>query len=162
MVVQTTRFGSIEVDGKSILTMKRGLLGFEQAKRFCLIQHKPAMPFKWLQSIDMPDLAFVVIDPSQFFADYEIEISDADSQVLDLDDPEQAVILTTVTIKPDEPRVTTNLAGPIVINAKTLIGMQIVLEDDRYGTQHVITDATAKEQAGPQDSENASMLSPAA
>ena len=162
MIVETERFGSIEVDDRSILKLKRGMLGFEEMKRFCLIQHKPDTPFKWLQSVDLPDLAFVVVDPSRFFADYEIEISDSDAAELEIDDPEHAVVLTTVTIKPDERKVTTNLAGPIVINAKTLVGMQIVLEDDRYSTQHVIGDSSAAEQSDPGDAQTDTVLSQAA
>jgi len=146
MIVETTRFGSIEVDDGSVLLMKRGILGFEFAKKFCLIQHRPDTPFKWLQSVETPDLAFAVIDPLQFISDYEIEISDVDATELELTDPEEAVVLTTVTIKGDEGLVTTNLAGPIVINAKTLVGMQLVLEDERYGTQHIVARAGESRQ----------------
>jgi flagellar assembly factor FliW len=162
MIVETTRFGSIEVDDGSILRMKRGLLGFEEMKRFCLIQHKPDTPFKWLQSVDLADLAFVVVDPSQFFADYEIEINDVEASELEIDDPEHAVVLTTVTIRRDEQMVTTNLAGPIVINAKTLVGMQIILEDDRYGTQYVISDSSAGAKAEAGEVEAGSAMSKAA
>ena len=146
MIVETTRFGSIEVDDRSILLMKRGLIGFESAKKFCIIQHRPDTPFKWLQSVENPDLAFAVIDPSQFIDDYEFEMSDTDAFELELMNPEEAVVLTTVTIKPDEQLVTTNLAGPIVINSKTLVGMQLVLEDDKYGTQHVVAHAGESRQ----------------
>ncbi len=162
MIIQTSRFGSIEVDEKSILQLKRGLLGFEQWRKFCLIQHRPDTPFKWLQSIEEAGLAFVVVDPAQFVSDYEIEIGDQEAAELEIDDPESAVVLTTVTINPKERQVTTNLAGPIVINAKTLVGMQIVLEDERYGTQHVIAQSPASTEQEPDKPESESVLSSAA
>ena len=162
MIIETSRFGRIEVDDKSILEMKRGLLGFEQWKRFCLIRHRPDTPFKWLQSVDDADLAFVVVDPAQFVNDYEIEIGDNEAAELEIKNPEEAVVLTTVTIHPQEKLVTTNLAGPIVINAKTLVGMQIVLESDRYSTRHVIADSSTPIEQTPEKSESESILSSAA
>ena len=162
MIVETTRFGDIEVDDGSILRMKRGLLGFEEMKRFCLIPHEPDTPFRWLQSVDQAALAFVVVDPSWFFADYNIGINDVEASELEIDDPEQAIVLTTVTIRRDEQMMTTNLAGPIVINAKTLVGMQIILEDDKYGTQHVIFDTPALAAPKAGEAEAGSVMSKAA
>ena len=162
MIVETTRFGDIEVDDGSILRMKRGLLGFEEMKRFCLIPHEPNTPFRWLQSVDLAALAFVVVDPSRFFADYNIEINDVEASELEIDDAEHAIVLTTVTIRRDEQMMTTNLAGPIVINAKTLVGMQIILENDKYGTQHVISDTPALAAPKAGEAEAGSVMSKAA
>ena len=80
MKVNTTRFGTLEIDESTLLTMPRGPLGFEEQTRFCLIQHRPGAPFRWLQSTEDPGLAFPVMDPSEFFSNYAFEISDADAE----------------------------------------------------------------------------------
>jgi len=136
MEISTTRFGAMEVDKKSIIRMPRGPLGFEDEKEFFLMQHRDSTRFWWLQSATEPSLAFVVVDPCQFFSDYEIEISDSDVEKLNLKDAADAMVLTIVSIDRKSGEITANLAAPVVINAKELIGMQIVLQDDRYRVKH--------------------------
>lgn len=137
-VIQTTRFGQINVADESVLHMADGMLGFEQCRRYVLLEDKPDTPLKWLQSVEEPGLAFIVVNPLDFVPDYNFELADDDAEMLDLSSPEQAVVLTTVTIDSNEEAVTTNLLGPIVINSATLAAKQVVLQDERYGTKHLI------------------------
>lgn len=137
MIVETARFGRIEVGDDSIIRMPRGMFGFEDETDYCLVQNKPDMVFKWLQSVTDPGLAFVVVDPSHFFDDYEFRLSSVEAESVGLTASEDAMVLTTVSIAgPSE--VTANLAGPVVINTKSLLGMQVALEDERYGTRHAL------------------------
>jgi|YNPNPStandDraft_1061719.scaffolds.fasta_scaffold00001_11 flagellar assembly factor FliW len=142
MKIDTTRFGVLEVDDDSVVSMPRGPLGFEDNTEFVLIQHRPDTKFRWLQSTADPALAFVVIDPSDFFADYEFEISDADAEKLNLDSADDALVLAIVTISEGGKEVTANLAAPVVINSKELVGMQIVLQDGRYSVKHSLIGQT--------------------
>ncbi len=138
MKVETLRFGTLEIDESSIVRMPKGPLGFEEYNEYCLIQHRPDTNFKWLQSVQEPALAFVVVDPSDFFTGYEIEISDADAESLHLSSSDDATVLTLITISDSGRDITANLAAPIVINSKELIGMQIVLQDNRYSVRQPI------------------------
>ena len=98
MKIETSRFGALEIDDSSIITMPRGPLGFEDKTRFVTIQHRTDTLFRWLQCVDDSELAFVVIDPSVFFSDYDIEISDSDVEKLQLQSEDDAFVLTFVTI----------------------------------------------------------------
>jgi len=140
--IQTTRFGEVEVSSSSILRMDAGVLGFEQCKRYVLLEDKPESPLKWLQAVEDPELAFIVINPMEFVPDYGMELSDEDAESLGLSAPEEAVVLTTVTVDQRAKEVTTNLVGPIVVNSRTLAAKQVVLQDERYGTKHVIGKST--------------------
>jgi len=144
MKVETIRFGALEIDEESIVTMPRGPLGFEEQTRYCLIRHRPEGNFQWLQSIESPELAFVVVNPSDFFAGYEIEISDADVENLAITDPEDVMALVIVTVAGGGSSVTANLAAPVVINSRCMTGMQIVLQDNRYSTEHQLVEKTEK------------------
>lgn len=146
MEIKTTRFGAIEVDENSVIRMERGPLGFDEETEFTLVKHRDGRGFTWLQSLSDPDLAFVAVDPISFFTDYEIEISDADAERLDLTSEEDAMVLTIVTVDKDAAQVTANLAAPIVINSKNLMGAQIVLQDERYPIRHPLI---GKEVAEP-------------
>jgi flagellar assembly factor FliW len=136
MKVATTRFGVIETDDSSVINLVQGPLGFEPQTRYCLIQHRPDTKFRWLQSVDDASLAFVVVDPSEFFTNYEFEVTDSDAERIGLTNSEDALALSIVTIAQGGEEVTANLAAPILINAKTLKGVQIVLQDNSYSVKH--------------------------
>jgi flagellar assembly factor FliW len=138
MRVQTTRFGTLELDENSIITVPSGLIGFDKHTRFCLVRHRNGENFQWLQSVEEPGLAFVVVDPSAYFASYEVEVSDAEADKLGLEDAADALVLTIVTIRDDGRTITANLAAPIVINTKNSTGAQVVLESELYTTQHAL------------------------
>lgn len=138
MKAETTRFGTIDVKEQSIIRMEEGMLGFEQCKSFVLLEEVQDAAFKWLQCLDDPSVAFVVINPIEFFPSYEIDLPDEQALSLGINDASEAAILTTVNIRSDLGKVTTNLVGPIVMNTRTLMARQVVLSDDRYHTMHAI------------------------
>jgi flagellar assembly factor FliW len=136
MRIQTTRFGEVEINDAAILTFPQGLYGFEQRRQFCLIDHRPDSPLKWLQSVEDPALAFVVMNPFEYFPDYEVLIPDDEAEELNLTDPSQAIVLTIVAVPSDPYQMTANLLAPLVINGDTRVARQIILSDERYSTKH--------------------------
>jgi flagellar assembly factor FliW len=136
MTVETTRFGQLDVDPCRVITVPRGLIGFPSAQRFIMFEHSPGLPFQWLQSLDNPSLAFIVIDPHTFFPDYEIEIAEEEARGLGIRDPDEAQVLTMVTIRRAPNEVTTNLVGPLVVGVNSRQAAQIVLNGDQYTTRH--------------------------
>jgi flagellar assembly factor FliW len=82
-------------------------------------------PFLWLQMVDDPKLAFLVVSPAAALKRYEPDISEEDVKFLNLDNPEDAMLFNIVTVHP-EGRATVNLKGPVVVNRRTLVGKQII------------------------------------
>ncbi len=109
----------------NVLQLPLGLLGFEQFKRYALLSRPEEAPFLWLQVLDQPNLAFVVVSPTAVAPDYEPEISDEDASFLDLRTPEDALVFNIVTLR-GQNNATVNLKGPVLVNRRTLIGKQIV------------------------------------
>lgn len=139
MELETTRFGTIRVQAEDIITFEDGLVGLEQYQRFVLIRHDEEGPFWWLQSVDEPSLALLLIDPWYFRADYEVVLSDAEAERLRIDESTPKVVLTTVSIPSGKPHaMTSNLLAPLVINLELRLGRQVILEDERYHTRHPI------------------------
>jgi flagellar assembly factor FliW len=147
MRIETKRFGSLEIDEESIITMPKGPLGFEDNTRFITIQHRPDTAFRWLQCVDEPSLAFVVVDPSVFVENYDIEISDAEAEMLQLTDEGDAFVLAIVTVGSGGRNITLNLAAPVVVNSKTMAGMQVILQDNRYSVRHQLTQVVPETRA---------------
>ena len=65
MKLETTRFGTLDIEEKQILEFPDGLYGFEKETRFTLLPFNPNVesPMEWMQSILSPHLAFVITDP---------------------------------------------------------------------------------------------------
>ncbi|MEW6198214.1 MAG: flagellar assembly protein FliW [Planctomycetota bacterium] len=134
MLIQTTRFGPLDVDETKIMTFKDGLLGFPNHQRFALIQTAPDPAFYWMQSVDDPDLAFVVCDPLTFVPGYQVPVRQDDVDALELRDLEDCQVLVIVNKVNGD--LTANLLGPIVVGAHSLRAKQMVLSDKRYGTRY--------------------------
>ena len=86
------------------------------------------------------DLAFLVVPPCFVMPDYAPDLSDEDVDFLEIRNPNDAMVLNIVTLKPDG-TATVNLKGPIVINRHTMIGKQVVLNQSAYPIKHPIRSA---------------------
>lgn len=129
MEIHGTRFGVLEFNEDEIIVIEDGLLGFPLSKNFLLFPYGQDSSFFWLQSVDEVEIAFIVVNPFDFFADLEFAIEDADADMLAMERGEDVEIFSLVTIpegRPEEMR--TNLAGPVVVNTVNRKGKQVLLK----------------------------------
>ncbi len=136
MLIETTRFGQVEIDGSRVITFKDGLLGFPAHRRFALLQPDEQGVFLWMQSVDDPSLAFLVCDPRAFIEDYQVQVRADDLKTLEMRDPADARVL--VIVNKVDGYLTANLLGPLVIGGHSLLARQLVLSDRRWSTRHRI------------------------
>ncbi|MEN6372559.1 MAG: flagellar assembly protein FliW [Armatimonadota bacterium] len=134
MIIETTRFGRIEVDDKSLINLQRGIIGYEDATEFCILREHPDSVFNWLQCTTRPDLALLVVDPWEVAPDYHIELSPVEADYLDAYHSEDILALTVADAGSNDCEVTINFACPIIINSKSLTGLQVVLDGERQST----------------------------
>jgi len=131
-MVKTTRFGELHIAAGKSITLEKPILGFENYRFFILVESEEMAPFIWLQSMEAPELAFLLINPTLFFPDYSIEVNPKEVEdigVVDGSEVETYVIVTA----PGNPReMTANLQGPIVINTFTRQSKQLALVNSRY------------------------------
>ncbi len=140
MLIETNRFGPLEIDESRIIRFREGLLGFPQHKEFALVQTTPDPVFLWLQSVQDPQLAFIVCDPGEFVSDYRVPIRDEDVRLLGMGDANDHQLFVIVNRVNGD--LTVNLLGPLVVGVRSLQGRQFVLSDRRYSTRHVLAPAT--------------------
>jgi len=136
MIVQTSRFGSVEIQEDRVIQFARGILGFPKFKNYVLIQPDADSTFYWLQSLEAADLAFVVTDPLLFVPDYQVPLREEARVELNLSDLSEANVLVIVNKVGD--MLTANLQGPLVIHAGTRVAAQIVISEKKYQTRHPI------------------------
>jgi flagellar assembly factor FliW len=136
MEVRTTRFGVIEIADDRVITFPKGLLGFAECRRYCLLEPGEDACFFWLQSLDDPSLAFVVTDPALFVPDFTVPIRQEQLDELGLTSLSDAQVFIIVN-KVDQ-QLTGNMQGPLVINTLTRTGEQFVLAEKRWTTRHAL------------------------
>ena len=145
MLIQTTRFGQIEVDGERVITFPKGILGFPDYTRYVLIETGEEAYFWWLQSAEAPDLAFVVTDPTLFVSTYRVPIKREQMGELGMAGIEQGQVF--VIVNKHDNVLTGNLQGPLVINCKNRVGEQMVLSDRRFTTRVPLVELPAARPA---------------
>jgi len=131
--VRSTRFGELSVADDKVLEIMGGILGFAESRYILLTPAKG--PFWWLQSVDTPDLAFVVVDPRTAVPGYEVRLNSEEHKRLGLDGTAEVVILSLVTMHINPLDITMNLLGPLVINPANMTALQIVMEGCGYSTR---------------------------
>jgi flagellar assembly factor FliW len=125
-------------DNGILLNFPEGLIGFPELTRLRLLEPADAYPLKFLQGEDRPEISFVAIDVAGLKPDYKVPLSDQDAMALALEKEEDALVLTLVVIPEDPRRMTTNLAGPLVINIKRLEGRQVALNGEDFPLRYAI------------------------
>ena len=63
MRIHSVNFGDIEVPGDKIINFKEGVPGFPQIHRFATLEFEDLKPFQYLQALDDPPIALLIVNP---------------------------------------------------------------------------------------------------
>ena len=113
----------------TVIQFDEGLIGFSDCKEFVLMENDEIAPFRRLQSVDRPDVGFLVIDPSLIVPDYHSMIPQREWASLELSSPAAGIALAICIIGPSSAESTGNLQAPLIINYERMAGKQIILTD---------------------------------
>ena len=137
-VTVNSRFGTVEIGPENRVYMPVGLLGFSDSHHFGLVglPQPASVRVKLLQSIDDPELGFIVLP---------LTVEDGHVAPEDLEDaalsvgiaPETAAFLLIVTVRMTEngAKITANLRAPIVVDPMRSIARQVVMANSNYAIQ---------------------------
>lgn len=120
----------------SVVTFPKGLPGFGMFKDYTIQQYDDL--FSYLISKDDPSVAFVIVNPFDFYPDYELDIPDGLLEEIEITSREQVIVRCIVTWNSDRHKVTLNLLAPLVINSKNQQGKQVVLQNVPYTTRQLL------------------------
>jgi len=143
MIIETRVFGEVDIDPGKIIHFESGIIGFPDLQDFALIHDSEQgnnAGIRWMQSIDEPGFALPVMDPLIVAEDYNPEVDDEILKPIGKIDPEEILVLVTVTVPKDLKKMSVNLRAPIVINVTERKAVQIILEDDSYKVKFPIYD----------------------
>lgn len=144
MQVKTKAYGLVDLDERQIIHFPTGLFGFETLHDYILMDARQ-QPFYWLQSLEVEEVAFVLIKPAIFRGDYlpSVMPSELESLELENDRDENALVFSIVTFHEQDQSMTANLQGPVLINKTTKRGKQCISIDSRWKTRHNIAEELA-------------------
>ena len=135
--VNTSRFGVVDVADTDIMEFSDGLLGFEHLKRFFIVDPADETLILWLQSADAAEVAFPILEPKLFKADYKVRLSANELRTLRIDaaNKKDTLVYCILTIPADVSAMSANLKAPIVINSASRQARQVVLQENEYSVK---------------------------
>ena len=127
-------------ESRNRLKLPQGLFGFGDLREMELLFDQEELPFMWLREDKKDGLAFIVLEPGGIIPDYSVEVSDSDVGVLGITGPEDTMILNIVTLPPDQVgKISLNLVGPIIVNRRTLVGKQCIINNhEEFSARHLL------------------------
>ncbi len=138
--IETTKFGTIQIEEEKIITMPTGMLGFQGRKRFIILDREESRPFYWYQCVDDPALSFVIINPYLFKPDYSVDLKPTLKEMLWEADGEESlklyVVVNASNGAPD--KITANLIGPLLINIQRWEAVQLIIHNNSYSHKYPI------------------------
>lgn len=131
ITVKTRDFDEIEVTRKDIITFPQGIFAFEEYKEYIIIAPLGDGRFPvWLQSVENPNLCFILFNPLEFCPAYRVTVADEDVSVLDMEDDSDARFFVIAVIPENHMDATVNLKSPIILNTRNNKAAQVIVADD--------------------------------
>ena len=136
--LQSVLLGSLQIRADTIISFGAGLPGFAHLRDFALVETQRD-DLVWLQSVDLPELTFLLADPFALVAGFEVDIPASDLAAMGATDQRDALLVLVVAQLDGGQPTSANLQSPVVIDRDRRLGRQVVLPDSRYGMHHPIT-----------------------
>lgn len=135
LILKSHHYGDIEYSIDEVINFDKGMLGFENLKKF-ILRDVDNSSFKILHALEDFKIAFVMINPFDFIKDYEINLDDKTIKDLEVESAKSVMVLNTVTLNSDISKITTNLRAPIIVNIETNKAEQVILKTEKYAIKH--------------------------
>ncbi len=144
MLIHTINFGDLEVPEDKVIDFKEGIPGFPRIHRFTFLEFEDLKPFQYLQSLDDPPIALLVINPFLVDRGYKFQLSKSDMEDIHSSEPANCAVYAVATVPTNPEGATLNLMAPIVVNEAERCGKQVILHDSGYSVKHPLFDASNK------------------
>ncbi len=130
MTIHTRDFGVMELDENELLTFPSPIYGYEDLSRYALLSYESMGDgISWLQSVERPEVCFVLLDPDEIGLSYNPELP---ADMVALLGGEGGVAFRLIAVVPEDFQDTTvNLKSPIVINTQNRLAAQVILEEEQ-------------------------------
>ncbi|NMS89696.1 flagellar assembly protein FliW [Clostridioides difficile] len=121
------------------ITLKKGILGFENLKEYELLDIENNNILKEFNSTEEDCIGFIVISPFEIMDEYEIVLNQDIIEKLEVESPNDILMFNIITLGSTLKESTVNMKAPIIINVKNNYGMQIISQDETYCIRHPLS-----------------------
>ncbi len=135
MIVESQRFGTVDIDEADLIQFPAGIIGFPGEHHFVMMQMRENAVVGWLQSVTSPWFALPVVSLDVLDLDMShFNLVDIAKQagLAGREDSIAVMIVLNVSVLAGA---SVNLVAPIVVDADSRTGAQILLDAARYSTQ---------------------------
>lgn len=140
--VKTRDFGEVEVNTEDIISFEQKIFGFDRYTDFIMLYDDEFNgEYAWLQSVEEPELCFIIANPELLIKDYDPCYPPEVKSVLGSGTYEKWLIMVVKESIEDS---TVNLKSPIIVNFEKHKAMQVILEDE-YPVRYRLFDNGKKE-----------------
>ncbi|GAU75666.1 flagellar assembly protein FliW [Fusibacter sp. 3D3] len=146
MIVKTPYLGDLEYESQDIIRFEEGILGFEKLHDYIFVLNSDeALPFHYLQSVEDNELMFIATSPYLFVEDYDFNLSQSVIDELKIEAIEDVTVYCLTVIPAETLKTSINLKAPLVINMKTKLARQVLM-DEKFRLKHFIFDKSLNEE----------------
>lgn len=136
--IKTKFHDKVEVDLSKAWHFPKGLPGFEDEEEFVILPIGDNLEFQVLQSTKEAGIAFVVANPYKLVEGYDFKVDEPTIDLLEVEKPEELMVLGIVFIKEPFEQSTINLQAPLLFQTTNRKAKQMVLNDKRYLIKHPV------------------------
>ena len=119
------------VEEEQLIHFEFGLPGFENLKKYAIIEIEEYNPFLLLHSVEDQSIAMVILKSNLLDEENEFEIPENKLKNLKEKGKNEFGIFFILKIHEDDKQITANVKAPVLINFVNQKGSQIILDDDK-------------------------------
>jgi flagellar assembly factor FliW len=128
-----------ELKENLVVEFNDGIYGFNNLTEFVFYKtDDDKSPITIMQSTQNPNINFLVIPPTLIEPDYEIELDSFDIEDMKITSEKEVVVLAILTVIQGKQYISANLKSPIIFSLKSKLGKQIIFDDSKYNTKHIV------------------------
>ena len=139
MKINTKYFGEMDYEDREVINFAEGLFGFADEHEFLLIRFdNEDGALLSLQSVNTPNLAFVVMNPYNLMPDYDPTASEDELNSIGIGSGSGSnfAVYVIAVVGEQVSETTVNLKAPLIVNVENHQAIQILLDDARYSFMH--------------------------
>ena len=119
----------------SIIHFDEGLIGFSEFKDFVLMENESLAPFRLLQSLESPEVGFLVLEPTALVNNYYDLVPAREWESLGVNGKTKPLAFVIVVIGATPQSSTGNFQAPLLVNYEKMVGKQIILTDSGFSVR---------------------------
>ncbi len=120
----------------AIIHFEEGLIGFSNFKDFILMENDNLAPFRLLQSLEAPEVGFLVLEATTVVPNYYELVPAREWQSIGMHVVTTRPLAFVIVVIGSTPTSSTgNFQAPLLVNYDRMVGKQIILTDSGFSVR---------------------------